>query len=109
MEAELLVLLPRWQRWVLTVFNPFLVLGRLGIKGYLRVFQDIRVSETAKCPACGARQKHKIHYAEAYEVVIHQCSICQAAWGSKTVVPTTRWKIVRVDSEKTQAPKSPPT
>lgn len=57
----------------------------------LRIHYLAQVSETAKCPACGVRAKHKIQWADVYQAVMHECGRCKAHWGEKPLVKLEAW------------------
>ena len=59
----------------------------------LRVHYLVEVSESAKCPACGIRQKHKIQWVDDYQSVMHECARCKAHWGEKPVAKLEAWKV----------------
>src|ERR1039458_3686152 len=54
--------------WLLT---PVLWAGKFVIQLYvllyIRVFNDKKISTRAKCPACGCRKEHKIHFSHDYD------------------------------------------
>jgi hypothetical protein len=82
--------------WLLT---PLFFVVRQGIALVvwldIRYLRDYKVSDTAKCPACGIRQKHSIQFAEDYACVLHTCGLCKAEWGSNTILPYDKWKVER--------------
>ena len=53
-----------------------------------------RISTTAKCPACGCREEHKIKWRAAFGKVLHFCGRCEAVWGELPIVQAADWAAV---------------
>lgn len=88
---------------VLALLTPLLYLVKLTLTAalwvYLRFIHDASMSSRERCPACGVKQEHEMHYAEDYERVIHVCARCKAEYGLPTVIPVGRWRISRPPEE----------
>lgn len=96
-----------WQKtwpWIVVLLSPFLWLIRQFLAFVLwidlRFIHDLKVSDKMKCPSCGNRKKHEIHFAEDFGCVIHICSVCKAQFGSPTVLPIEKWPTKRPITEK---------
>lgn len=58
-------------------------------KLYVRYF--VQSDSHAKCPACGIRKKHDVHWNEALRMVLHTCARCGANWGEQPIVQADLW------------------
>jgi hypothetical protein len=70
----------------------------------------VRISNRAKCPACGSRKSHQFVWSPAYEVVMHTCEDCHGVWGERPVVGVQHWRVSPIQVPATpdaEGPRAP--
>jgi hypothetical protein len=73
------------------------------IEWWMETFEDYSLPLNHKCPACGHRKEHKIHYMREYKRIMHQCAVCSAVFATPCVLDVAKWDVVPIQEAEQQS------